>query len=51
MTTEKGIRLEFSDQRPPLTAVVEINTALAEIGSGVWSLDLRLTVVDFHFMP
>jgi hypothetical protein len=24
---------------------------LAEIGSGVWSLDLRLTVVDFHFMP
>ncbi len=40
MAVEKGIRLEFSDQRSPLTAVAEINTALAEIGSGVWHLDL-----------
>jgi hypothetical protein len=40
MTTEIGIRLEFSDQRLPLPAVVEINAVLAEIGSGVWPLDL-----------
>lgn len=43
MTIEKGIRLEFSDQRPPLTAVTEINAVLAEIGSGVWPLDLSGT--------
>ena len=40
MTTEKGIRLEFSDGRPFLTDIVEINAVLAEIGSGVWPLDL-----------
>jgi hypothetical protein len=40
MTTEKGIRLEFSDNRQSLTDVAEINAVLAEIGSGVWSLDL-----------
>jgi hypothetical protein len=40
MTIGKGIRLEFSDGRPFLTDVVEINAALAEIGAGVWPLDL-----------
>jgi hypothetical protein len=40
MTGEKGIRLEFSDGRPFLTDVAEINTALTEIGAGVWPLDL-----------
>jgi hypothetical protein len=40
MTIEKGIHLEFSDGRPFLTDVVEINAALAEIGAGVWPLDL-----------
>ena len=40
MTTEEGIRLEFSDHRQSLTDVAEVNAVLAEIGSGVWSLDL-----------
>jgi hypothetical protein len=40
MTKEQGIRLEFSDDRQPLTAVPEINKALAEIGSRIWPLDL-----------
>jgi hypothetical protein len=41
MTKEQGIRLEFSDDRQPLTTVPEINEALAEIGSRIWPLDLR----------
>jgi hypothetical protein len=40
MTTDNGIRLEFSDGRPFLTNIIEINAVLAEIGSGVWPLDL-----------
>jgi hypothetical protein len=48
MTTEKGIRLEFSDRRPPLTTVAEINAAWAEIGSGVWPLDLSGTPDDIQ---
>jgi hypothetical protein len=40
MTKEQGIRLEFSDDRQPLTAVPEINKALAEIGSRIGPLDL-----------
>lgn len=41
MTKEKGIRLEFSDGRPSLTSLAEINRAFEEIGSRVWPLDLR----------
>lgn len=40
MATDEGIRLEFSDNRAPLTTVASINTALSEIGTGVWPLDL-----------
>jgi len=40
MASAKGIRLEFSDGHLPLTDVAEINVALAEIGTGVWPLDL-----------
>lgn len=40
IATEKGLRLEFSDNRPSLSEVAEINAALAEIGAGVWPLDL-----------
>jgi hypothetical protein len=48
MTTEKGIRLEFSDGRPSLTDGVEINAVLAEIGAGVWPLDLGSTPDDMR---
>jgi hypothetical protein len=48
MTTEKGIRLEFSDGRPSLTDGVEINAALAEIRAGVWPLDLGSTPDDMR---
>src|ERR1700752_367377 len=34
------LELEFSDDRPPLTAAADVNTALAEVGAGVWRLDL-----------
>ncbi len=34
------IELEFSDGRPPLTAAADVNTTLAEVGAGVWRLDL-----------
>ncbi len=51
MTTEKGIRLEFSDHRPPLTAVAEISAVLAEIGAGVWPLDLSDAPEDIQPLP
>ena len=41
MTKDKGIRLEFSDDRQPLNTLPEINKTLAEIGSRIWPLDLR----------
>src|SRR5262245_9224648 len=34
------VELEFTDGRPPLTAAADVNTALAEVGAGVWRLDL-----------
>jgi len=34
------VQLEFPDGRPPLTAASDVNTALAEVGAGVWRLDL-----------
>ena len=34
------VELEFPDGRPPLTAASDVNTALAEVGAGVWRLDL-----------
>src|SRR5262245_20199952 len=34
------VELEFPDGRPPLTAAADVNTALAEVGAGVWRLDL-----------
>jgi hypothetical protein len=41
MVTEKGIRLEFSDGRPPLTSLAEINEALSEVGTQIRPLDSR----------
>jgi hypothetical protein len=40
MAMEEDIRLEFSDDRPSLIVVADVNTALAEIGMGVWPLEL-----------
>src|SRR5262245_65848424 len=40
MAIDAGIRLEFSDKRPPLTAAADINAALRETGTGAWPLDL-----------
>jgi hypothetical protein len=40
MTSETGILLKFSDGQPALTDLEKINAVLAEIGSGVWPLDL-----------
>src|SRR5262245_55210706 len=40
MAINAGIRLEFSDKRPALTAVADINAALREAGTGAWPLDL-----------
>ena len=40
MTNDAGIRLEFSDHRPPPTAVADVNSALRDTGTGVWPLDL-----------
>src|SRR5262249_9620485 len=34
------IELTFSDDRPPLTAAADVNTALAAVGAGIWRLDL-----------
>ncbi len=48
MTVEEGIRLEFSDGRPFLTGVAEINAALTEIGAGVWPLDLGAIPEDIR---
>jgi hypothetical protein len=41
MATDAGIRLEFSDGRPALTAISDVNAALADVGSHVWPLDLH----------
>jgi hypothetical protein len=48
IVTEKGIRLEFSDGRPPLTSLAKVNEALAEIGSRIWPLDLRAEPQDIR---
>jgi hypothetical protein len=40
MTSETGILLKFSGRQPSLADLEKINAVLAEIGSGVWSLDL-----------
>src|SRR5262247_186972 len=34
------VELQFPDGRPALTAAADVNTALAEVGAGVWRLDL-----------
>ncbi len=34
------IRLEYSDDRRPLTYLPDINTALAGVGAGIWPVDL-----------
>ena len=44
----EGVRLEFSDGRPALTSVVDINSSLAEAGVGVWPLDLRNVPEDIR---
>jgi hypothetical protein len=38
---ETGIRLEFSNGRPAITDVADINRVLATHGSRIWPLDLR----------
>jgi hypothetical protein len=38
---ETGIRLEFSNGRPTITDVADINRLLATYGSRIWPLDLR----------
>lgn len=48
MALEEGIQLAFADDRLPLTAVAAVNTALTEIGTGVWPLDLRGTPDDLR---
>ena len=35
MAAEDRIQLTFADDRPPLTSVDAINTALTEIGTGI----------------
>ena len=34
------VELQFPDDRPALTAAADVNTALGEVGAGVWRLDL-----------
>jgi hypothetical protein len=46
MTQEIGIRLEYSDGRPSLTSLSHANSALAEVGSRVWPLDLTGVPAD-----
>ncbi len=41
MATDQGIRLEFSDGRPFLTSLAEINQTLTDIGSRAWPLDIH----------
>ena len=41
MAADEGVRLRFSDGRPLLTSLADINRILADIGSHVWPLDLR----------
>jgi hypothetical protein len=38
---ETGVRLEFSNGRPTMTSVADINRVLATYGSRIWPLDLR----------
>ena len=43
MTATSGVQLDISGDRPPVTGLAnlaEINTALAQLGAGVWPLDL-----------
>jgi hypothetical protein len=40
MAAERGLRLEFSDGRAPLTGVGDINAAMTGTGTGIWPLDL-----------
>jgi len=48
MATDEGIRLGFSDGRPLLTSLADINHALADIGSHVWPLDLHHASPDIQ---
>ena len=48
MPTGKGIRLEFSDERPDVTALADINDALSSIGSRMWPLDLQQAPADIQ---
>jgi hypothetical protein len=48
MAADAGIRLEFSDGRPTLTVVADINAALADVGSHVWPLDLPDAPAEIH---
>jgi hypothetical protein len=38
---ETGVRLEFSNERPTMINVVDMNRVLATYGSRIWSLDVR----------
>ena len=40
MPNEKGARLEFSDGRPAIVDIESINSALAALGSRIWTRDL-----------
>jgi hypothetical protein len=40
MTMAERLEVGFSDDRPSLTAAADVNAALAEVGAGVWRLDL-----------
>lgn len=48
MAADAGIRLQFSDGRPALTSLADINDALADIGSHVWPLDLQHIPAEIH---
>ena len=40
------LELEFSNDRPSLAAAADVNAALAEVGAGIWRLDLAGTEDD-----
>ncbi len=46
MAPEDCVRLEFSDGRPALTSVADMNAAMAHIGSRLWPLDLSAAPAD-----
>jgi hypothetical protein len=48
MTLRETTRLEFSDGRPHVTSLADINDALADIGSGVWPLDFHPAPADIQ---